>query len=188
MSKMIFKNINNKNILKLWSLYIFISATTSCNISKHVEEDKLLIKKVDVEMIKSDFLSQIDMEELKEIMKVKSNRKILNLFRFHLRLYNFSNTNRIQKKALKRVQKTKLKNQKIESNNNQRLAQDSTYKKKPLLERKLTLGEKFQRAGEAPSIYSELINERSKIQLKNYLFNKGFFEAIIEDSISLKEK
>ena len=112
MSKMIFKNINNKNILKLWSLYIFISATTSCNISKHVEEDKLLIKKVDVEMIKSDFLSQIDMEELKEIMKVKSNRKILNLFRFHLRLYNFSNTNRIQKKALKRVQKNKIKKSK----------------------------------------------------------------------------
>ena len=185
---MIFKNINYKNIITLWSLFIFISIITSCNISKHVEEDKLLVKKVDIEIKKSDYLSKIDVEELKEVIKLKSNRKILNLFRFHLRLYNLSNTNRIQKKVLKRAEKTKLKNQKIELNNNQRLAQDSTYKKKPLLERKLTLGEKFQRAGEAPSIYSELMSDRSKIQLKNYLFNKGFFEANITDSISLRRK
>ena len=137
---MIFKNINNKNIITLWSLYIFISAATSCNISKHVEENELLIKKVDIEIKKSDFPSKIDVEELKEVIKLKSNRKILNLFRFHLRLYNLSNTNRIKKKVLKRVEKTRIKNQKVESNNNQRLAKDSTYKKKPLLERKLTLG------------------------------------------------
>ena len=95
---MIFKNINYKNIITLWSLFIFISIITSCNISKHVEEDKLLVKKVDIEIKKSDYLSKIDVEELKEVIKLKSNRKILNLFRFHLRLYNLSNTNRIQKK------------------------------------------------------------------------------------------
>ena len=105
-----------------------------------------------------------------------------------LKRMNLSNTNRIKKKVLKRVEKTRIKNQKVESNNNQRLAKDSNYKKKPLLERKLTLGEKFQRAGEAPSVYSELMSERSKIQLKNYLFNIGFFEANITDSVSLERK
>ena len=83
---MIFKNINNKNIITLWSLYIFISATTSCNISKHVEENELLIKKVDIEIKKSDFPSKIDVEELKEVIKIKSNRKILNLFRYKYKL------------------------------------------------------------------------------------------------------
>ncbi len=106
---MIFKNINNKNIITLWSLYIFISATTSCNISKHVEENELLIKKVDIEIKKSDFPSKIDAEELKEVIKLKSNRKILNLFRFHLRLYNLSNTNRIKKKGVEKSRKNENK-------------------------------------------------------------------------------
>ena len=45
------------------------------------------------------------------------------------------------------------------------------------------MGEKIQRTGEAPVLLNELLTDRSKVQLNNYFFNKGYFNAKVEDSI-----
>ena len=105
------------------------------------------------------------------------NKKSKNIYRkkpylINLLIYssnnsnNLSNSKRIEKKIIKKEEKALKKNQKIIAKNEKRILTDSTAKKVPLKERKLTTGEKIQRAGEAPSLYSELMGERTKIQLQ----------------------
>ena len=180
---LLFKHTKHKCTTNVCCFLFFLIAIYSCNISKHVPINKQLIKKVDVEFNKSPHQSLINEEELYEVIKTKPNRRLLSVYRFHLKLYNLSNSKRIEKKIIKKEEKAVNKNQKIIAKNEKRILTDSTVKKIPLKERKLTTGEKIQRAGEAPSLYSELMGERTKIQLQNYLFNKGFFSASVKDSL-----
>ena len=46
----------------------------------------------------------------------------------------------------------------------------------------------LKRIGEPPQIYSELMTDRSKDQLKQYLNNKGYFQTQIDTSVVYKEK
>ncbi|MCO6500454.1 MAG: BamA/TamA family outer membrane protein [Vicingus serpentipes] len=72
-----------KSILFIAPLFLFYS----CNPTKHLKPDELFLQKVS---IKKDN-RKIDKEELINIVKQKPNRKILNVFRFHLGVYNFAN-------------------------------------------------------------------------------------------------
>lgn len=42
--------------------------------------------------------------------------------------------------------------------------------------------------GEAPVIYSDYVTGRSKSQIKTYLNNKGFYDAVVEDTVFFKKK
>lgn len=42
--------------------------------------------------------------------------------------------------------------------------------------------------GEAPVIYSDFLTERSKLQILQYLHNKGYYEAEVEDTVIFKKK
>ena len=80
----------------------FLMAIYSCNISKHVPENKQLIKNTSVEFSKSPYQSLINEEELFEVIKTKPNRRLLSIYRFHLKLYSLSNSKRIEKKIIKK--------------------------------------------------------------------------------------
>ena len=82
-------------------------AIYSCNISKHVPINKQLIKKVDVEFNKSPHQSLINEEELFEVIKTKPNRRLLSVYRFHLKLYNLSNSKGLKKDIKKRRKSSK---------------------------------------------------------------------------------
>jgi outer membrane translocation and assembly module TamA len=69
-------------LLSLFAIFLL-----GCNPTKHVKPNELFLKK---NTIKID-TRKIDKDELKNIVKQKSNRKILNTFRYHLGLYNFVN-------------------------------------------------------------------------------------------------
>lgn len=42
--------------------------------------------------------------------------------------------------------------------------------------------------GEAPVIYSDFLTGRSKNQIKSYLNNKGYYEAVVEDTVIFRKK
>ena len=163
----------------------------SCNISKHVPKDNFLIKNSEIKINYNDSSSTeafLDYELLNDLIKQKPNRKLLSKFRIYLRLYNLSNQDRIEKKILIKEDKINFINSKIEIKNSNKLKKDSAFKIKPLRERVLTFGEKIQRAGEAPVVFDKLLTEKSKIQIKNYLFNKGYFSSSVRDSIVYHSK
>jgi outer membrane protein assembly factor BamA len=75
---------NKRLILKestyYWSLGIFIFLITSCNPTKHIPSGELFLKKNKI-IIDT---RKIDKDNLKSLVKQKTNKKILGIFRFHL--------------------------------------------------------------------------------------------------------
>lgn len=165
--------------------YLFIFIFSSCSITKHVPEDEFLLRKVKIEFLNSNNSNTISKEELYDLLLQKPNRKVFSNFRFYLRLYNLSNQQRIDQKIVKKQIKIEKVNLKIKQQNRSSLILDSNYIQKPLKERKLAFGERIQNTGEAPVIYSALKLNRTKEQLKNYLFNKGYFKNEITDSTTV---
>ena len=165
--------------------YLFIFIFSSCSITKHVPEDEFLLRKVKIEFLNSNNSNTISKEELYDLLLQKPNRKVFSNFRFYLRLYNLSNQQRIDQKIVKKQIKIDKVNLKIKQQNRSSLILDSNYIQKPLKERKIAFGESIQNTGEAPVIYSALKLNRTKEQLKNYLFNKGYFKNEITDSTTV---
>ena len=165
--------------------YLFIFIFSSCSITKHVPEDEFLLRKAKIEFLNSNNSNTISKEELYDLLLQKPNRKVFSNFRFYLRLYNLSNQQRIDQKIVKKQIKIDKVNLKIKQQNRSSLILDSNYIQKPLKERKLAFGERIQNTGEAPVIYSALKLNRTKEQLKKYLFNKGYFKNEITDSTTV---
>ena len=82
-TKLLINNALIKVFLIIWGVFFFYS----CNPTKHLKPDEVFLQKVE---IKKD-TRKVEKEELMNIVKQKPNRKILNLFRYHLGLYNFAN-------------------------------------------------------------------------------------------------
>ena len=165
--------------------YLFIFIFSSCSLTKHVPEDEFLLRKVKIEFLNSNNSNTISKEEIYDLLLQKPNRKVFSNFRFYLRLYNLSNQQRIDQKIINKQIKIDKVNLKIKQQNRSSLILDSNYIQKPLKERKLAFGERIQNTGEAPVIYSALKLNRTKEQLKKYLFNKGYFKSEITDSTTI---
>ena len=82
---MIYKYFSIKHLKRTTFLGIlFAFLFTSCNPTKHVKPNQLFLQKSKVKIDNK----KIDKDELEGIVKQKTNKKILGLFRFHLWVYN----------------------------------------------------------------------------------------------------
>jgi len=72
-----------KNLLFLWGIFLFIFS--GCNPTKHVKPNELFLQK---STVKID-TRKLDKDEIETIIKQKPNKKILELVRFHLGVYNY---------------------------------------------------------------------------------------------------
>ena len=145
----------------------------------------------------------INDDEMLQVLKQKPNRKILTKVRFYLRLYNLSNEKRIVKKRLKQVRKANKKNEKTEKKNirkiekvnqqneellikgqkNDTVYEPLSFRSNPLVEPKLTFGERVRQSGEKPVIIDSTKTEVSAKQLNIYLINKGYFNNEVSYNI-----
>ncbi len=185
------KRIHQYNYKAFTLILGLLTFFCSCNISKHVPKENFLIKNCEININYNDsssLVGELDKELLYDLIKQKPNRKLLSKFRIYLRLYNLSNQYKIDKKILIKEDKIRSINSNIEIENSNKLKKDSSFKVKPPRERTLTFGEKIQRAGEAPVVFNKLLTEKSKIQINNYLFNKGYFSSSVKDSIVYHSK
>lgn len=137
--------------------------------------------------------SYVSTAELSPIIKQRANRRVLRFLKLHLWIYNRSNEKRIERLIPKKQKKTdkinlkiNRKNKKIEQHNDKLDAKGSTRKRKSERthrERKMVLGEWFQKIGEAPVIIDSAQTERGRSQISIYLASKGYFHNEVTDTL-----
>ena len=151
----------------------------SCSPTKYLLEDEYLLDSNKI-LFEEDSIRgkshsrQIAVDELYPILKQMPNRKIgFGLARVHLRIYNLSNEDRIQKRKLINKNKADKKNLKIDEKNIKRRAKDKLPKQYKVV--KTTFGEGLRGSGEAPVVLDSIKIHRSIKQINNQLINEGYF-------------
>jgi outer membrane protein assembly factor BamA len=112
-----------------------------------------------IQIAKNDF--HFNKEDLKDVIKQKPNRKILGVARLHLGMYNLGSvgdTTVGDRKGLGKFWKKSIKREFLRSN------------------------------GEEPVFVDSVLTAKSVQQLTVYLQRKGYFNAIVTDSIFIKKR
>jgi outer membrane translocation and assembly module TamA len=181
-----FKLRSLKKVL-LCSLALF---TFSCNTTKNLKEDEYLVsnnKVVDQEK------SKVPKDEVEAYIRQKPNRKLLFVFPFNLWLYNQINKEKLVRKKQKRDERFDRINEKRIAKNtarNEKRARKGKPPREPKLKNKdkPTFRESLLDIGEAPVIYDSAIAKQTTLQMKKYLFSKGYFYARVSDSVEYNKE
>lgn len=164
--------------------------SVSCNTTKHLKENEYLVSS---NKIIGHHEGKIAHEEVEAFIRQKPNRKILFVFPFNLWLYNQVNQEKLIRKKEKRDARFDRINEKRIIKNNQK-NEKRLKKSKPTKEPRLkskdkpTFRESLLDVGEEPVIYDSLITHQTSLQIKKYLFSKGFFYAKVTDSVEYNKR
>src|SRR5690606_19004974 len=139
----------------------------SCSPTRKLADGERLLIKNKIERVNKKE-STLDVDEY---VFQKTNKKILGIWRFNLFVYNLVNQEKMHKNQARKDSITAEKN-KI------RVA-----KGKPEKEPKPVFGQRLLKFGEPPAIYDSSLTPLSVNNMKQYLFNKGFFYANVTDSV-----
>ncbi len=158
--------LNNNKII-----YRFGSAQKSKGLNS--------ITNIGVEGIeKLEISRQIAPSEILPYIKQKPNTRILFAFPFYLFLYNLPDSVNTARAKSRRDSAYVIKARK-------KGWSEETLKRK--MDRK-TGREWIMSQGEAPVILDTSLTSKSTEQIKTFLFNKGYFNATVKDSIHIKEQ
>ncbi|MEA3316994.1 MAG: BamA/TamA family outer membrane protein [Bacteroidota bacterium] len=134
--------ILKSSLIKAFLIFIFAIIIFGCKSTKYVSQDEYLLDKYKIEIKNKN----IEKSELKNYIRQKPNKRILG-FKFHLFLYNLSNT-----KKEKGISKW------------------------------------FRTIGEEPVIFDSYLTNKSARQIKTFLNNKSYFNAIVKDTVIRNKK
>lgn len=157
--------------------YIFIAfilIITACNHTKKLKEGQYLLQKNTIICDEST----IDAYELDGILKQKPNTRIFKKIPFHLIVYNWPDTVKMKEKTVKRHARIDRRNHRRELN-----GKDPKPYKVSFKERVGTW--LMTSVGEAPVILDSAKVKTSTRQLNYYMFNKGYFDNTVSDSIHI---
>ncbi|HTB30413.1 MAG TPA: POTRA domain-containing protein, partial [Bacteroidia bacterium] len=121
---------------------------------------------------------KIAASEVLNYVKQKPNTRILFVFPFYLYLYNLPDS-------------AKTANRKAMRDSAYRIKADKKGWKADKLKRKMdrkTGREWIMSQGEPPVIYDSSLTQKSTDQIKTFLFNKGYYDAQVKDSVHLSGK
>lgn len=157
------RHIGHKGLLNFGHAYqyllLLVVLSSSCGLRKSIPEGRQLLTANQIVGANS-----FGSGELQEQILLRPNRKVLGLFRFHLRTYA-AGQNRHQRVLNRRYRHGDM-------------ALDTSRLNRFLMET----------AGEAPIFADSSAVERSAGNLRNYLFNKGHFQAQVNYEIQTKNK
>ena len=133
---------------KLSLLVLIILAATSCNPTKYVPTDELLLSRNNLMIEKGSepLPATLNSSALKPYIRQQPNKRIFGS-RFHLGLYNLSD-----------IEKEKWPHGWL------------------------------RKIGEEPIIFDPLSADRSRDQLASYLSSKGYFNALVDDSVKVNRQ
>ena len=161
-------------------LYIFVAIVlviSACNPTKKLQEGQYLLQK---NSITCD-ASKVDVYELEGILKQKPNTRIFKKIPFHLIVYNWPDTVKMNAKTAKRYARIEKRNHKRELN--------GKSPKKLKVSIKERIGKWLMTSvGEAPVILDSMKVRTTTQQLNYYMFNKGYFDNKVTDSIYIDTK
>lgn len=145
---------------------------SSCNSTRKLKDGEYLL--VNNYIVDKD--TKLDKTNMEDLLKQKPNRKIFRVFRFHLWLHNLVNEKKL---ASRRIQY----NKKVEKRNLKRVAKGKREK----TNNRQLFREWLLEIGEPPVIYDSMLAQKSAVQLKMYLNNKGYFISSVDDSVRFKK-
>ncbi len=175
---------------------LILAISNACNPTKHLKEGEYLLNnnevvdrsaslfKLNPDVQKSDFEGYI---------KQKPNRKVAQLFRFHLFLYNLIDQEKARKKKEKRdarydrINKERIFKTQVENEKRKKRGK-SEINPKLKDKDKLTWREWVMDIGEPPVIYDSSLRVRSTQQLRLFLKNKGYFNNNVKDTVVFSHK
>jgi hypothetical protein len=182
---------NTYKFVALLGLLVLITIW-GCSPTRRLHSNQKLLNKVTVQ---TDDKS-VSVGDAEDYLQQKPNRKLLGFWRFYLQVYNLVDSTKAANDHKERVEK-KIKRQ--DNRNNRRdkrcIRRTERYKKRGKvykctpnntndaddIEAK-PFREWIQGIGEPPALYDTLLTNKSVFQLKQYMFNNGYFFATVKDS------
>jgi|ERR1700739_3659388 len=201
---------NRKNT----SLLVVIAAGivfASCNPAKRLESGQYLLTKNNIvylsqqeksqksnlinnkitaipgsEIAKLALPPELAVAQLNAYIKQKPNTKILGIIPLHLLVYNLVDPEKMKEKRVLKDRKIDAKNSKIAAENIIRAQKGKKPKPYKSKDPKAFSGEWVREVGEAPVVLDSTYMAGSAEQIKRYLRTKGYFDAKVSDSVSVK--
>lgn len=183
---------NTYKFIALLGILLLLTAW-GCSPTRRVKENQKMLNKVKIE---ADDKS-VDISEASDYLQQKPNRKLLGFWRFYLQVYNMVDPDKAVRDHKRRLDNKKARQQKRDIRHyNHCVKMQDRYKKKGKIYKCKVFDsdvdrieakpfrEWIQGIGEAPAIYDTLLTGKSVFQLKQYLFNHGYFFATVKDSVA----
>ncbi len=184
-----------RKIIKKYALLIssifLASLLISCKTTGKLKEGEyLLVENVilnnKTEVPTSDILPYVRQQPVRYLVNIKALG--IKWFPYYLWLYNAINQDKMQRVKEKRdVKYDQINAKRIVKNDIENKKREEKGKKPKDVKLKdktsLTWRESWLQNGEAPSILDSSQIKLSDVQIKKYLFTKGYFDAIVKDSV-----
>jgi outer membrane protein assembly factor BamA len=154
-------------------IFFIIVFCSQCTSTRKLKENQYLLQKNKITGDKTILTNA----QLLSYVKQKPNKKILNLFKFHLFVYNLVDQEKFQLEYAQKIEKRRMLNEK------RKQKEKKLRNETPFIFNKWLLD-----IGEAPVIVDTSIINRSSKQLEILLKNNGYFDAIVTDSVKLERK
>ncbi len=179
------RTTTNNYMLKGSMLLFALLVIWGCSPTRRLGPNEKLLNKVYIETDKKE----VSESEARSYLRQKPNRKLLGFWRFYLQIYNTvdpikadtANARKLRRKEL-RIGKREARRNKRCENRKARTGKECTPRdKREAIEAK-SFREWVMGIGEPPTIYDSAATPASIDQIKQYLFNNGYFFATVTDS------
>lgn len=183
------KTINNY-MLSSTLLLLAMLVIWGCSPTRRLKPNEKLLNKVYIEKDKKE----ISESDIRGYLRQKPNRKLIGFWRFYLQIYNLVDPEKAVRDHTRRLTKKKARIDNRDARRNVRCLKKEARKKlhgkkfeckkhsrTDAIEAK-SFREWVQGIGEEPAVYDSTLSPISAEQIKQYLFNKGYFFATVKDS------
>ncbi len=180
----------------IWPLAILCLFFSSCNTKKNLKEGEYFLD----ENYITNNTTQVPEEEIMPFIRQQPNRYLLTikplkieLFPYHLWLYNSIDPVKMQAHKEKRDKKydeiNAKRKKKNEEENEKRKAKGKKLKPLKLKDKnEPTWRESWVQSGEPPAILDSSLIKLSRDNIQRFLYSKGYFQARVTDSVKLHHK
>lgn len=176
----------NTHIAKALVLLLLLLAAWACSPTRRLKPGEKLLTKVVIE--KDD--KNLSESDVKSYLRQVPNRKLFGFWRFYLQIYNLADPAKADADSVRKYNRINDRHKRREANRNERCDKrrqrtgkeckpksfDDEISAKPF--RKWIQG-----VGEAPVIFDSTKQAATISEVKQSLFNMGYFFATIKDSV-----
>jgi outer membrane protein assembly factor BamA len=168
----------------------------SCKTTHKLAEGEYLLD----ENIITNNKTEVSTDDIKPFLRQQSNRYLVTInalgikwFPYYLWLYNSVDKTKMQNAKIARDKKyDDINAKRIVKNNIKNKRREAKGKKPKALKLKdktsLTWRETWVQNGEPPAILDSSQIKLSEVQIKKFLFTKGYFNATVKDSVVINKK
>ncbi len=166
--------------------FFLLQLFAACNPTKKLQQNEYLVDKVEVVHSRQTDLQK---EELEAFFRQKPNRKLFRKVHFFVWWYNLFNQDKLNQRKIKRNLKYDRINtervKKAEKKNAKRIKKGKKPRSPKLKDKENPiLFESIRDIGEPAVIFDSTLTEQTRLQLSRFLFNKGYFNNKVTDTIN----